>query len=185
MVKPDTITQCKNKNQRAFKALYEASLPYVFTIVKGYTENPDSRKDLIQEIFAKVFLNIKKFDAEKGEFKFWLRKVTVNHCLMFLRDKKKHFEMEDLESVSTSSNLKESINLSHLDPNITDQLLSKMPDGYRKVFSLVVFEGYSHDEVGEKLGISTETSRSQLSRSKKWLRHFLSNNKTLMNNGFC
>ena len=69
MITPAIIEQCKQKKQQAFKAVYEACLPYVFTIVKGYTENPDSRKDLVQEIFAKVFLNIRAFDPERGEFK--------------------------------------------------------------------------------------------------------------------
>lgn len=184
MVNTDTIAQCKKKNQQAFKAMYEACLPYVFTIVKGYTENPDSRKDLIQEVFAKVFLNIQAFDAKKGEFKFWLRKIAVNQCLMFLRDKKKHFELEDLEVVPAKHSPKETMNLRHLDPDFSERVLSKMPQGYRQVFALVVFRGYSHDEVGQELGISAETSRSQLARSKKWLRQYFSNHKTLIDNGF-
>lgn len=184
MVNQEIIAQCKKKDQQAFKAMYQACLPYVFTIVKGYTDNPDSRKDLVQEIFAKLFLNIQKFDAQKGEFKFWLRKIAVNQCLMFLRDKKKHMEMEDLEIAISDPSLKENMSLSHLDPDLSERVLSKMPNGYRKVFSLVIFEGYSHDEVGQKLGISAETSRSQLARSKKWLRQHFSNNKTLIQNGF-
>lgn len=165
--------------------MYEACLPYVFTIVRSYTENPDSRKDLVQEIFAKVFLNINTFDPARGEFKFWLRQITVNQCRMFLRDKKKHFEMEHLENVTAANDLKEEMNLVHLDPDLSERLLAQMPDGYRKVFSLVVFEGYSHDEVGQQLGISAETSRSQLARSKQWLRQYFSNHKNLLNNGFC
>ncbi|MEZ4954330.1 MAG: RNA polymerase sigma factor [Saprospiraceae bacterium] len=184
MVTPNIIEQCKQKNQQAFKAMYEACLPYVFTIVKGYTESMDLRKDLVQEIFAKVFLNIKTFEPQKGEFRYWLRKIAVNQCLMFVRDKKKQFEFEDLENANSLNDLHEDMDLSHLDPKVSEQVLSQMPNGYSQVFSLVVFEGYSHQEVGQKLGISAETSRSQLTRSKQWLRQYLSNHKTLINNGF-
>ena len=185
MVKKNTIEKCKQKDQRAFKALYEGCLPYVFTIVKGYTDNPDFRKDLVQEIFAKVFLNIRNYDAQKGKFKHWLRRIAVNQCLMFIRDKLKRFEYDDLENTAVVHELQAHMDVSHLDPNISEQVLAVMPQGYRKVFSLVVMEGYSHDEVGQQLGISAETSRSQLSRSKQWLRQYFLNNKTLLTNGFC
>jgi RNA polymerase sigma-70 factor (ECF subfamily) len=184
LVTPATIAQCKRKDQQAFKVMYEACLPYVFTIVKGYTENPDSRKDLVQEIFAKVFLHIGKYDQKKGEFKFWLRRIAVNQCLMFIRDKKKHFAMEELENISPKHTLKEEMSLGHLDPDLSEQVLSKMPQGYQKVFSLVVLKGYSHAEASQELGITAETSRSQLARSKQWLRQYISNHKTLLNNGF-
>ncbi|MEO1263296.1 MAG: RNA polymerase sigma factor [Bacteroidota bacterium] len=185
MVNENTIEKCKKKDQRAFRALYEACLPYVFTVVKGYTDNPDFKKDLVQEIFAKVFLNIRSYDSKKGAFKPWLRRIAVNQCLMFIRDKLKQFEFEDLENVTSNEVLHEQMDLDHLDPDLSEQLLEKMPQGYRKVFSLVILEGYSHDEVGQKLSISPETSRSQLSRSKQWLRQYFSNNKTLIKNGFC
>ena len=99
--------------------------------------------------------------------------------------KLKQFEFEDLDNVTSNEVLHEQMDLDHLDPDLSEQLLEKMPQGYRKVFSLVILEGYSHDEVGQKLSISPETSRSQLSRSKQWLRQYFSNNKTLIKNGFC
>ncbi len=185
MVNKDTISKCKEKNEKAFKEMYEACLPYIFTIVKNYIDIPDFRKDLIQEIFAKVFLNISSFDNKKGEFKPWIRKIAVNQCLMFIRDKMKTHEFEDIENVTDINLLREKMDLSYLDPDTSQQVLSKMPIGYQNVFSLVVIHGYSHQEVGHKLGISAETSRSQLARSKNWLRQYFHNNKTLMKNGFC
>ncbi len=158
--------------------MYEACLPYVFTIVKEYSENQDNRKDLVQEIFAKLFLNIQSFDPARGEFKFWLRKITVNQCLMFVRDKKQKFEFEDLEGASAMNGLQEDMDLSHLDPAMTEKVMNHMPQGYRQVFSLVVFEGFSHNEVGQELGISAETSRSQYLRAKQWLlQHYFTNNQ--------
>ncbi len=182
MVSTKIISNCKAKDQAAFKLLYEACLPYVYTVVKGYTDNPDFRKDLVQETFAKVFLNIKKYDGSKGEFKSWLRKVTVNQCLSFLRDKMKYFKYEDLDTTDERK-WTTSMNIGELDSEngLVPRLLKRMPEGYRKVFSLVVMEGYSHDEVSQRLGITSATSRSQLLKSKKWLRNHLQNKNLFQN----
>lgn len=154
-------------------------MPYIFTVVKGYTQNHDFQKDLIQEIFAKVFLNIRQYDPTKGPFKPWIRKVAVNQCLMFLRSKVNRLEFEDVDQLKPSQEPAFGMDLSHLDPQLAEQLLAKMPEGYRQVFSMVILDGFSHKEVGEQLGISPDTSRSQLARSKKWLRSYVRNNQKL------
>jgi RNA polymerase sigma-70 factor (ECF subfamily) len=157
--------------------MYEACLPYVFTIVKDYTNNQDNQKDLLQEIFAKLFLNIESFDPKRGEFKFWLRKIAVNQCLMFIRDKKPQLDFDDLDAVSKPNELHEDMDLSHLEPSSTEKILNLMPQGYRQVFSMVALEGYTHLEVSQELGISAETSRSQYMRARQWLQqHFFTNN---------
>lgn len=184
MVKPELIARCRKKDQQAFGALYEACLPYVYTIVKGYIENQDIRKDLLQEIFARIFLHLSDYRPEKGEFRFWIRRIAVNQCLMFLRDKQKLYEFDDLTDMDPSLEGQDHIDLQHLDPDVSEVIIGHMPPGYRKIFSLVVMKGYSHEEVSMELGITTETSRSQLTRSKQWLRKFLLTNKTLTENGF-
>jgi RNA polymerase sigma-70 factor (ECF subfamily) len=181
LVTPEIIEQCKRKEQQAFKVMYDACLPYVFSIVKGYTDDGDWRKDLIQEIFAKLFLNIASFDVAKGDFKFWLRKIAVNQCLMFLRNKKNRPGFDGLENIALDPSQKETMNFDHLDPSLPEQVLPQMPNGFRQVFSLFILEDYSHNEVAQQLGISAETSRSQLARSKQWLRQYFFNHKNLIN----
>jgi len=184
LVTPTIIQRCVSKDQRAFKVLYGKCLPYVYSIVSGYTKNTDFRQDLIQEIFAKIFLNISTYDLQKGEFKFWLRKIAVNQCLMFIRDKKRLYDFEDLDDNPSTMDISENMDLSHLDPKISERLPQFMPDGYRQVFAMVIFENYTHQEVSQMLGITPETSRSQLTRSKQWLRDYYTNNKNLMRHGF-
>lgn len=65
------------------------------------------------------------------------------------------------------------------------QHLSAMPEGYKQIFMLVVIDDYTHQEAARMLDISPQTSRSQLSRAKKWLRDNLSNNDLkILANGF-
>jgi RNA polymerase sigma-70 factor (ECF subfamily) len=184
LITPEIIQQCVLKDQHAFKVLYDKCIPYVYSVVSDHIKNSDFRQDLIQEIFAKVFLNISSYQEQKGEFKFWIRKIAVNQCLMFIRDKRKLYDYEDVETNTTALNISEHMDLSHLDPQVSQQVLGKMPTRYRQVFAMVVLENYTHQEVSQKLGISPATSRSQLTRSKQWLRQFFSENKTLIHHGF-
>jgi len=169
LVDTDIIEACKQKDPQAFRALYEACVPYVYKVVEGYIDDRDFRRDLIQEVFARVFLKIGQFDVERGEFRFWLRRVTVNECLMYIRSKKSGLDSEPVDMTSTQKHPSITLDMSHLDPDRSRVILKQMPEGYRQVFSLVVLNGYSHQEAGLQLGISAETSRSQLSRAKKWL----------------
>jgi RNA polymerase sigma-70 factor (ECF subfamily) len=51
--------------------------------------------------------------------------------------------------------------------------IEQLPEGYRSVLSLYLIEGYDHQEIGEILGVSESTSKSQLNRAKNKLREFL------------
>jgi RNA polymerase sigma-70 factor (ECF subfamily) len=169
LVEIEIIEACKQRDPKAFRKLYEACIPYVYKVVEGYVEDPDFRQDLIQEIFAKVFLRIDQFDEERGAFKYWLRQVAVNECLMYIRSKKRDLNATSIDLTPSENHPSTTQDISRLDPDWTQVVLQRMPEGYRQVFSLVEIDGYSHQEAGLRLGISPETSRSQLSRAKKWL----------------
>ena len=185
LVNSDIIRRSKKKEHKAFRELYEACIPYVYTLVREHIYQEDFRKDIIQEIFAQVFLNIGKFDPEKGEFRPWLRRLAINQCLMFLRDRKADFDYETLENYQE---LIDAPDLFHskdgLDPNKIKALVKEMPEGYGKVFQLVVLEGYTHEEVGEIMEISPKSSRSQLTRARKWLRNYMKENKLTVRYGY-
>ena len=51
------------------------------------------------------------------------------------------------------------------------ELISSLPPGFRTVFNMYALEGFSHKEIGEMLGISETTSRTQLSRARTWLQN--------------
>jgi len=87
--------------------------------------------------------------------------------------------------VASNISSDEAEQFAHLSKEEIMAYLQKMPDGYRQIFMLVVMDGYSHKEVAELLTISAETSRSQLSRAKKWLKARISpsNKQRLLANG--
>ena len=125
----------------------------------------------MQEAYAKTFSNISSFDASKGTFKFWFRKIVVNCCLKHLQKQKTILTLENEVAYDPiDSSYLESLQLSREE---VKNLLRAMPDRYRLVFMLFVMDGYTHQEIADHLSISTETSRSQLTRAKQWLRKHL------------
>lgn len=178
----DLISRVKQRDHAAFKELYQEYIGYVFSIVKRYVSDEREHPDVIQEIFARVFLKIDTYDAARGAFKFWLRRLTINQCLQAYRKQPPSQQFVPLDQVSEKEvGVAEA--LTELTKEEVEALLRQMPRGYREIFMLVVIDDHAHKEVAELLGISLETSRSQLSRAKQWLRTHLSTSNTIPTRG--
>jgi len=164
------IDKCKVGNQRAYKKLYEAMVPYVFSIVKRYIYNSNEWKDLVQESFATLFLNIDKFDPSKGIFKFYARKIVVNTCLQYLRKNKRIPILSSLSEIQEPAindlSLLQVNNLSRTD---IETILEGMPDGYKTIFLLHAIDDFTYDEIAKLLEVNSATVRSQMFRAKKWI----------------
>lgn len=167
------IARCKRKDEAACKMVYQSYAPYVYAIIKNYLVEREERKDMLQEVFAHIFLSIHRFDSQKGDFKPWISRITVNRCAVHLRNRSRLrvvFSMEEVEEEP-----KECLNLmEQLDRKALEQLLAAMPEGYRTVFLLNIIDGYSHEEISQLLEIKKQTSRSQLARAIKWIKRHAS-----------
>ena len=131
----------------------------------------EDAEDAMIKGFYKAFTKIQKFEGH-GSFEGWIRKIMVNECLMMLR-KNKNFnlivevndwEIPYQEEITSKLNEKDIL-----------YFLNLLPTGYRTVFNLNVIEGYKHREIAERLGISINTSKSQLILAKKRLKEIMIN----------
>lgn len=175
MIDPHVIQLCLAGNPQGHELLYKGSAPYAYSIASRYLDNQEDCKDIMQEAFAKTFSSIKQYDAEKGPFKFWFRRILVNCCLKHLQKQKAFLTLEGkVADDPVDSSYLESLQLSRVE---IKKLLEEMPDRYRLVFMLSVMDEYNHQEIAEQLNISPETSRSQLTRAKQWLRKHLEGSK--------
>lgn len=163
------IKACRNNNRRAQLELYNKYSKAMYNICLNMLNERTDAEDIMQEAFLSAFSNIHSF---KGEVTFgaWLKKITINKCLDFLKKKKITFE-----------NIENHNNLQEVDVEVNDAVLvqykaakirmhiQNLPDGYRTILSLYLFEGYDHEEISQVLGISSSTSRSQYTRAKAYL----------------
>ena len=148
-----------------FEQLYAEQRGRVFSTAFRMVGNQTDAEDLTQDVFVKVYKKIDKFRGASS-LSTWIYRITMNTCLDFLR-KRKRRPTVPLEFVGDitgkSSNLKELI----------ESYVTRLPDGYRKVFILHDIQGLKHSEVADVLGISEGASKSQLHRARARMRRYL------------
>lgn len=125
-------------------------------------------EDLLQESFIRVFTGLKKYNS--GSLGAWIRTITIHTAIENYRKqktRKQHYDNLPVDSVDNE------LALDHIALEDLLKKIQNLPSGYRLVFNLYEIEGYNHREIGEKLGISEGTSKSQLARAKHTLREQL------------
>jgi RNA polymerase sigma-70 factor (ECF subfamily) len=163
------IKKCLRKNPEAQRHLYEKYRVKWFMICLRYSRSRAEAEDMLQEGLISVFNNLKQFDIKKAAFSTWSSKVMVNAALQNLRKWKK---LDYHEDIVTHTNLvmeQEDV-YQKLGAKEITEIVSGLPEGYRVVFNLYVVEGYKHKEIADMLGISENTSKSQLRKAKIMLR---------------
>ncbi len=165
----DLIEACKKGDRKAQQTLYNRYSPLLFGVCKRYVKRVEDAEDILVEAFFRILTNIQHFKGE-GSFEGWMRRIVVNEALMFLR--KQHnfnmtLEISNIESEEPTTVVEE------LAAQDILQLLDGLPTGYRTIFNLYAIEGYKHREIADLLGISINTSKSQLILAKKRLQESL------------
>ena len=139
----------------------------MFPICIRYIGDRDQAADVLQDGFITLFTKLKDYKGE-GSFEGWARRVFVTTALMSLRKKDALKMSEELDVVK---GMKADVPSQGQNIGYKElmKLVMQLPAGFRTVFNLNVIEGYSHKEIGDMLGISETTSRTQLSRARTWL----------------
>ena len=143
----------------------------LFAVCRRYLRSREDAEEALVSGLFKVFSQIESY-AGAGSFEGWMRRIVVNESLMMLRktqnlvfpgdDSKLNYEQADTFSIEAELSAREIL-----------ELLDQLPTGYRTVFNLYVLEGFKHHEIAETLGISINTSKSQLILAKEKLRNLM------------
>lgn len=160
----DLIKGCIAGERRMQEELYRRFAPKMYAVCLRYANNADDAQDLLQEGFIKVYRNLHRFRAE-GSFEGWIRRVFVNTSIEHFRKKSTKLSMVTDKEENTIEDA-DITALHKLAEKDIINIIQELSPGYRTVFNLYVVEGYSHKEIGDLLGISEGTSKSQLARAK-------------------
>ncbi len=162
------IEECKKGSRKAQNEIYRRYYRAMFNASMRIVNNRFEAEDVMQEAFLKAFENMGQF---RGEVTFgaWLKRIVINRSVDALRKMNK-LPTEPLENHAAEKfseiNEQEYAEAGPGDIHRIKEEIFRLPEGYRIVLSLYLLEGYDHDEIGEILGISPSTSRSQYSRAK-------------------
>jgi RNA polymerase sigma-70 factor (ECF subfamily) len=151
--------------------VYERFAGRMFRLCLRYLKQEMEAEDAVVEGFVKVFRKLDTFEFRgEGSFEAWISRIMVNESLMMLRKRKDVVSVDQNEAIQLDSGLSTDSDIRAED---LYALVRQLPDGYRTVFNLYAIEGFAHKEIAEMLGISENTSKTQLFKARAALQSLL------------
>jgi len=163
----EIIKGCISNKRKCQERLYQLFSRKMFGVCRMYSKDSMEAEDVLQDAFVKIFGSLGSYKNE-GSFEGWVRRIVVNTALERLRKKNITFSLDEHAEK----------NIQYYDDFVSDLaakdlmlMIEELSPQYKVVFILFAVEGYSHEEIGLKLGISEGTSKSNLSRARKILQN--------------
>lgn len=175
----EMIDGCLRRERAAQQQLFDYYSARMYAICYRYVKNPMEAEDILVTAFTKIFERINQFKGD-GSFEGWIRRVVVNEALTFLRRSRTMYLETDLEQADREPDYEHLSD--HLEAEDLMNMIQELPAGYRVVFNMYAIDGYSHKEIADQLGITENTSKSQLSRARVYLQKLLQERDWVSNN---
>ena len=166
----DIIDRCIDGDSSAFYELYQLYSKAMFNICFRIVGRHDEAEDVLQDAFISAFGHLKSFKGN-STFGAWLKRIVVNKALSHINKNK--LDTVDIEEHPTDNLIDDFEDESIYDLDVVKSSISKLPEGYRVVFTLYLLEGYDHKEIAEILEVTESTSKSQYNRAKKKLKEII------------
>lgn len=182
------VDGCITNDQKCQKQLYEHYYGYALKIIFRYVYRYEKAIDVANDGFVKIFRNFSRFEYRNASdlekiLMGWMRRIMVNTAIDELRKNQLMPEIGDLpeyvwEQIDSSEKADKNILYKELIAQV-----KKLPPSYRAVFNMYVIDGFSHQEIADRLGVSVGTCKSNLSKARDHLKKFI--NKDVQQAGVC
>ena len=172
----ELISRCKAGDRQALHLLYQQYRPGLLKICRHYAKEESVAEDLLHDAFVVILTSLDK-QEQIDNLESWMTVIVKNvgyHYRQYLKKEQTVLKQMDKEDHQDTEKT--------LIPDY-DQLqtfISQLPNGYQQVFRLSVFEGLSHQEISQLLGIAPHSSSSQLAHAKHMLRMLIKQSWMLM-----
>jgi len=165
----ELVERCKQGDAKGFAEIYQKYSKAMYNTSLRIVNNSADAEDVLQEAFVDAFGSLEAFQY-KSTFGAWLKKIVINKSINQLRKRK--MNLIDIETTNVGF-LPEEERLDEKDIQLrvdeVKKAVKQLPNGYRTVLSLYLFEGYDHEEISEILRVSHATVRTQYMRAKQKL----------------
>lgn len=163
------INLCKQNNAKAQMALYDKYCDAMFNIATRYVNDSFVAEDLVQEAFLNAFTKLDHFKMDCS-FGAWLKRIVINKSLDWIKQKKMNFETVDEAHLKIEEDIEYDWEGEHDNmAQVIYACIDKLPENFKVVMKLYLFEGYDHQEISSILNISSVASRTFLHRGKQKL----------------
>jgi RNA polymerase sigma factor (sigma-70 family) len=168
------VEGCIAGKRRSQNQLYEKYSSGMLGICLRYCRNLEDAEDVLQEGFIKVFHYIQTFRGESS-IGAWIKRIMINTAITHNK-KMDSMGAGAIDTLDTDDFMEPEDNdivFQPIEPEKLLRVIQELPEGYRTVLNLYVFEGYSHKEIAVTLNIAESTSKTQLFKARKFLRNKL------------
>ena len=171
----ELVRRAQSGEEAAFEELIRRHQQRVFGLVNGILRRRDDVEDVVQQVFLKVFVSLKRFD-QRSAFSTWLYKISVNECWDYLRKRKvrpltyeadlSEDQVSRLDGVASAENPPEDPSQRAEARDLLERMLDKLPEEDRQLLMLKEVEGFSVQELAEMLNLNVNTVKVRLFRSR-------------------
>lgn len=167
------IEDCKKGNQQAFNQVYQNCARGVYNAIWRIVKNNEEAEDILQDTFVSAFTSMDKYRGDASLYG-WIKRIGINKSLNTINKRKLDLvnddQILDFTVADEEKNWEEEVNM---EVSTIKEKMDSLPEGFRLVLTLYLFEDYSHKEIAVSLGISESTSKTQYLRGKKKLKELL------------
>ncbi len=155
-------------DRHAQEFLFNKHYNDLYLIAMRYLSDHHDAEDVIIQSFTKVYKNLRKFSYQgPGSLGKWVRTILINEAIRSLKKRRLIEFNDDIRNIEHE--FSEANGLQQMQASDIIRMIEKLPTGYRTVFNLFVIEGYAHKEIASMLGISENTSKTQLKKARNQL----------------
>lgn len=169
MTKTELVERCKAGDKYAIGFLYSEYREQLLTVCKRYVKDLCTCEDIFHDAFIMIVTSLPNL-KNVNKLEAWMSTIVRNYTLRYLNEQNRQnyvsLQYDFIEDVSNE-------NVLPIDLDTIMNLVNELPSGYQQVFRMSVFEGLSHKEIAEELGIAPHSSSSQLSRAKGIMRKMI------------
>ncbi|MEP7323098.1 MAG: sigma-70 family RNA polymerase sigma factor [Saprospiraceae bacterium] len=166
------LSGCVANDRKSQEGLYRKYFSTLFYMGKRYTTDEDLIQEITHDAFVKIFKNISKYQ-NTGSFEGWIRKIMF-HCVVdHFRSKKspRFIELDEVRQIL------EETAIPSWDTEELYAHINALPDTHKMVFNMFALEGYSHQEIATKIGVSEGTSKWYLNQARTLIKEKISQKK--------
>ena len=163
----ELLKRIRSGEASGMRLLYDRYIGYLTAVCSRYVVDSAAVKDILQDAFVKVFSKLDAFEYRgEGSLKAWMSRIVVNDSLKSLRGAGRLKYVDELPDTEGEGEIE---GMPDVPVRELAEMIKSLPDGYRTVFNLFVFEKKSHREIAGLLGIKEDSSASQFFRARAML----------------
>lgn len=168
----ELVERAKDGDRAAMERLYRDHSGRVYSVVRRLAGDESEADDLAQEAWIRAFDKLHLFRGD-ASFGTWIYRLATNTALNHLRSSSRHRELEEVAPPEAMHGSRAAVDDAVINQRVLQEALDRLAPGYRQVLVLHDVEGLTHEEIGEKLGVATGTSKSQLHKARARMRELI------------